>query len=108
MSGVVSNYWALSESADHLELAYKIANDLGEPKTTYEELVEFFKFAPAEKLIEYSTAVKYSPLLQIVFNPVIESETLKLIFQKILRKCELITTIFEFTQFQEKMQYSHF
>lgn len=76
MSGVIDNYWGLSENNHHLELAHQIATEIDEPKTTHEELVEFFKSAPAKNLSEYSTVLKYTPLLQIAFVPVIESETL--------------------------------
>lgn len=76
MSGVIDNYWAMSETNDHLELAHEIASDFGEPKKTDEELVEFLKSAPADKLSEYGTVVVSSILFKFPFGPVIESESL--------------------------------
>lgn len=74
MSGVIGNYWAMSEENDHLELAHKIARDLGEPKNSFEELVAFLKSTPADKLSEYSTIVGSNILFEIPFTPVIESK----------------------------------
>lgn len=79
MSGVISNYWAISEN-DHLELAHKIAAELDEPKKTYEELVTFLKATPADKLSEYSTVVASNTIFEIPFAPVIESKFQFLIF----------------------------
>lgn len=74
MSGVIDNYWAMTEKNDHIELAHQIARDFGEPKNTNEELMKFLKSASAEKLSEYSVIVVPNILLEISFTPVIESE----------------------------------
>lgn len=75
MSGVIDNYWAMSVENDHLELAHKIATELGEPKNTYDELVGFLKAAPADKLSAYSTVLGSTTLFEVPFAPVIESES---------------------------------
>ena len=75
MSGVVENYWAMSEHNDHVELAYKIAADFGEPKETIDELVEFLKSVPAEKLCEYNNIAPMQLLFPLSSTPVIESES---------------------------------
>lgn len=74
MSGVAYNYWAMSGSNDHLEFAYKIARDMGEPKNTFQDLVEFLKSIPAEKFNEYSLLTVHDILMEISFSPIIESE----------------------------------
>lgn len=74
MSGVAGNYWAMSEHNDHLELAHKIAADLGEPKKTHEELVAFLKSVPADKLSVYNFEMPSHVLFDIPFTPVVESE----------------------------------
>lgn len=54
MSEVVDNYVAMSKNNDHLEFAYKMSNDFGGPKNTFEKLLEFLKSTPADKLSQYN------------------------------------------------------
>lgn len=74
MSGVVDNYWAMTENNNHLKLAHKIAEDFGESKSTTEELIAFLKSAPANKLCEYNNILPAQVLLPLPFTPVVESE----------------------------------
>lgn len=63
----------MSGKNDHVELAYQIARDLGEPKNTLQDLVEFLKSAPADELSIYSLLLAKDVLFDIPFTPVIES-----------------------------------
>lgn len=76
MSGVIGNYWAMTENNDHLEIAHKIASDLDSLKKSQEELVAFLKSAPADKLSEYSTVIAPKAISLVAFTPVVESEFL--------------------------------
>ena len=75
MSGVVDNYWAMSENSDHVELAYKIARDLAAPQDNIAGLIAFLKSAPARNLTQYSTVSAPDILFEIEFTPVIESKS---------------------------------
>ncbi|XP_055303123.1 carboxylic ester hydrolase-like [Sitodiplosis mosellana] len=103
MSGVADHYWAMSEHNDHVELAYKIARDLGEPKSTHDELIAFLKSAPAEKLDQYSTVAVPNVLVEIVFTPLIERNDAKQPFiidspEKIYETQEIsVNTLFTMT-----------
>ncbi|XP_055308597.1 esterase B1-like [Sitodiplosis mosellana] len=72
MSGVVDNYWALSESNNHLEIAHKIANDFDGPKNSTDELIAFLKTIPADEFISYSHLITSTRLIDIPFKPIIE------------------------------------
>lgn len=75
MSGTTENLWAMFEDNDHLELAYKIAKDLGQPKESLDELTAFLQTAPADKLTVFSTIDTVDNIFTIPFGPVVESET---------------------------------
>ncbi|XP_055308325.1 esterase B1-like [Sitodiplosis mosellana] len=106
MSGVIDNYWAMSEKNDHVELAYKIAKDFGEPKDTYDELVNFLMSAPADKLSEYSLLVVPNILFEIAFTPVIERRDAKQSFivespEKIYETTDIdVDTMFSMTSLE--------
>ncbi|XP_055310975.1 juvenile hormone esterase-like [Sitodiplosis mosellana] len=72
MSGVVDNYWAMSDNNDHVELAYQMARELDEPKDTIEELVAFLKSAPPNKLSQNINIAETKLRLPLPFTPVIE------------------------------------
>lgn len=73
MSGSANNYWSLFEE-DHLKLAHNIAEELGEPKESNEELVEFFKTVSAEKIRDYARLeLLGQSLFSISFAPIVES-----------------------------------
>lgn len=75
LSGTAENFWALSEQNDHSPLAYEIAKDLGEPKQSFEELIEFMKTAPADKIVVYGSIFpRLRRTARLMFAPVIESE----------------------------------
>lgn len=74
MSGVVDNYWAMTENKNHLELANQIVKDFGESKDTTEELVAFLKSTPADKLNKYNDIIPGSLLFILPLTPVIESK----------------------------------
>lgn len=73
MSGTAYNYWSLSDE-NHLEHAHNIAKELGEPKKSDDELVEFFKKVPADKIRNYGKLNLLSQsLLAIPIAPIVES-----------------------------------
>lgn len=74
MSGAVFNFWALFLVKNHLAEAHNIANELGEPKTTFEELVEFLKTVPAEKFKKFAISTPDKGVrFQLLYGPVVES-----------------------------------
>lgn len=74
MSGTVNNLWALYEKNEHKTLAYKLAANLGQPKYTLEELIDFLKTVPANKTLEYDhEAFEADRTGQLLLAPVIES-----------------------------------
>lgn len=73
MSGTIHNYFALSEENNQLKRAFEIAEELGEPKTSVEQLIAFLKNAPLKKLVNYSVCNPSNGLLFCEFLPVIES-----------------------------------
>lgn len=79
MSGSALNYWAISQEKHHLVQAHKMAEELGEPKKTFEELVEFLKTVPAEEFnkIATITADSGARYKSPQFAPIVESVHLK-------------------------------
>lgn len=73
MSGSTENYWALSETNDHLTLAYRIAEDLGQPQNSFDGLVRFLHSLEADTLSPYSRMNSTFGRLDIAILPVIES-----------------------------------
>lgn len=71
MSGTVDVLWAFS-SDDHLKRAFNIAEELGEPKTTHEELISFLKSVPAKKLCPFSP-LEQGVMFRIPVGPIAES-----------------------------------
>lgn len=76
MSGSTANVWAMAKEKNNLKLAFRMAKEIGGKElNSYDELVEFLKKVPAEKLIPYNG--DFSPihdLVEIIFGPVVESE----------------------------------
>lgn len=66
----------MAKEKNNLKLAYRMAKEIGGKKlNSYDELIDFFKKVPAEKLVPYNG--DFSPnhdLVEIVFGPVVESE----------------------------------
>lgn len=72
MSGTVNNYWALSKD-DHLKRAFKIAEQLGEPKKTHDELIALLKTVPAEKLHSFAVIEDINNIFSTIpLSPVVE------------------------------------
>lgn len=73
MSGTVDNLWAMYEKNDHLSQAYEIAERMGlESQQSLEELIDFMKTAPAEKVSEYGTSWARTFILEM--SPIVESK----------------------------------
>lgn len=72
MSGTSENVGARSPDQNHIALAHQIAKDLGEPKESLEDLIEFFKTIPADKFHGYGAMtinhkdfpIRYAPLIE--------------------------------------------
>lgn len=84
MSGTAYNYWAISSAANHhLNLANKIAKDMNKVKQSSEELIEFLKIVPGDRLVTYASM---EGILQRTIQPeltaVIESKFRKLFIFK--------------------------
>lgn len=76
MSGSVGNPWAFPLQNDHVKHSYEIAEKLGKPQQTDDDLVEFLKSIPAESLNQFSTIVVPDAVqFSIVFRPTIESKS---------------------------------
>lgn len=74
LSGAIDNHSALSEEKHHLKRAHQIAKELGEPKNSVEDLVEFLKNVSANELSQFSTIqVASNTLFMVAFGPIIES-----------------------------------
>lgn len=74
MSGTTENHWAWYEHKSQLEISYRMANELGEPKEKLNELIEFLMSASAEDLSKYSTIDISDNVFAMPFAPVVESE----------------------------------
>lgn len=73
MSGTVDVAWAMNSKSDHLAMAFKIADDLGQPKHSIDELVELLKAAPANKIAKYGAKGFTERTMNYVMAPIIES-----------------------------------
>lgn len=75
MSGSIGNLWALSPES-HLTRVHQILEEeLGEPKRSNEELLEYFKTAPPQffnkiSRVEVNSGMQYT----VPFGPVVESK----------------------------------
>lgn len=80
MSGSIGNYWAFSEDDHHIKHAFRIAEQLGKPRNSIEQLIAFFKTVPAHQLNQqhfYDSSVD-SLLSSMKFGPVIERKSFKI------------------------------
>lgn len=115
MSGVADNYWALSAKSDYLDLAHHIAKDLGKTKQTTEELIEFFKSTPGDKLTPYGSMQGFMKrTCDPDFRPVIERRDAIRPFivdepSKIYEESNIeIDAIYSFAQYEFIIFYSKF
>lgn len=72
LSGTTENVWARFTDTNHILLAHQIASDLGEPKESNDELIEFFKSVPADKIQNYGAMTLTHRDFRIKFAPLIE------------------------------------
>lgn len=74
MSGAIANPWALQPKKDYLKSAFKIAEQLGKPQKSYDELVTFLKTIPADSFNRFCTLVSDDPVkIGLSLGPVVES-----------------------------------
>lgn len=73
MSGTVENFWAMATNNDNLNFAYRIAEELGEPKSDLANLLEFLHSIDAKKLNPYNIVNLTYGRIEVVAAPVIES-----------------------------------
>lgn len=80
MSGSAGNYWALSEEDNHLRRAFQIAEQLGEPKYSFEHLMAVLRTVSAGRLnqLHFYEANTDDLLSATIFGPVIENMQLKI------------------------------
>lgn len=75
LSGTAENFWAFAGVKNHVSLAYQIAEDLGEPKKSLDELIKLLKSVPADRIVQYGSTIKLYRRTSIpVFAPIIESK----------------------------------
>lgn len=72
LSGTAETLWAFSDQNNHVALANHIAEDLGKPTNSLEDLIQFLKTTPGETLVPY-IFIKQSMENRFKFAPVIES-----------------------------------
>lgn len=73
MSGTANSRWAYSDEKDHVALANRIAEDLGKPTNSIDDLVELLKTTPGDTLktsLFLETSMKTT---RFKFAPIIES-----------------------------------
>lgn len=82
MSGSTGNVWAMAKEQNNLELAFRMAKEIGGQELhSFDELVAFFKEVPGEKLNPYNNVPSNNDLVEIVFGPVVESKCQKLMIK---------------------------
>lgn len=75
LSGTAEHYWAFSQLPNHLSLAFQIAEHLGKPQQSLNELIRFFKSVPANSIAQFaSTDHLFRRTTIPIFAPVIERE----------------------------------
>lgn len=74
MSGTTETCWATAKENNHLKLMFEIAKEMGEPKQTYEELVDFIKTISGEKISKRFPSYDRDHTVKLIWAPVVESE----------------------------------
>lgn len=72
MSGSAENFWAMSKENNHLAMVIDLAEKLGEPKETYDELVEFLKSISVDKIRKLFPSITFEHTLELIWTPVKE------------------------------------
>lgn len=73
MSGSAENYWSFAKANDNLELAHQIANNLGQPQDSTDNLAAFLQSLEVDKLKSYGALNWLQGTIAVEFAPVIES-----------------------------------
>ncbi|XP_031621275.1 acetylcholinesterase 1-like [Contarinia nasturtii] len=77
MSGTAQSPWALSNEKNHISVANHIAEELGNTTNSMDELIDFLKSAPADKLASYIYLDDFIAINRFKFAPVIERKDAK-------------------------------
>lgn len=73
MSGSVWNYWALSQTNNHTEYAFEMAESWNKPQENVTDLIRLLRTVPPTNFIESSKVIKNLQLtFELQFNPVVE------------------------------------
>lgn len=104
MSGAIYDYFAMSEENSHVNAAYEIAKEMGQPQSTLEQLITFLKNATVDDLTKYSTCNPFYGLAFCEFLPVIESTVWTIHMVLLL---DFINFPFVLISIQEKMRRNH-
>lgn len=73
-SGSVGNPWGQPSEHDHVKKSFEIAEKLGKPQNSYDELVSFLKTTPADSLNQFNTILNPNAIqICFLFGPTIES-----------------------------------
>lgn len=73
MSGSIENPWAMSKQNDHVAAMFDVAEKLGEPKKTFEELLNFLKTASVDTIRKGFPSMELAHTIELFWTPVIES-----------------------------------
>lgn len=74
VSGTALTEWAMNNKNDHLSIAYELAADFGHGNCTFNELIQFLKSIPAEKIASIGGKLStWFPVMDFELAPVIES-----------------------------------
>lgn len=110
-SGTAFSVWAMNAITDHLPMAYEMADNFGHENCTFEQLVDFLKTIPPQKLSYLPlTTLTWVPTLDFKFAPIIERKYRKLLFAH-SPACiclDLNCVFLVLVNFQEKMRLDHF
>lgn len=93
MSGTADSMWAMSGDKNHTDLAYQMANDLGKPQKTLEDLIKFLKTESLDDLMNTIQYVKevFFGMITFKLTPIIERLYLLIILKIIIHSVSRIS-----------------
>lgn len=74
LSGTAHSIWAFSDEKNHIALANHIAEDMGKPTNSLEDLIQLLKNTTGKTLATYTFIETASETHRFKFAPVIEGE----------------------------------
>lgn len=73
LSGTAISLFSLRDESEMVSLAYQIAKDLGEPKTSSQDLIKFFKSVLPEKIVSHGALKGDYRTMTGTTTPIVES-----------------------------------